>query len=1463
MKSRKMPLLALLSIALVFSLILPGCAQIVPPITHDPGDTAGFDSVMTLDTAAGNVTPMVAAAGDNTVGLKSDGTVVAVGWDEYGQCNVGGWTDIIQVAASDVHTVALKSDGTVVAVGWNSSGRCDVGSWTDIIQVAANRQHTVGLKSDGTVVAVGNNMYGSCDVDSWTDIIQVAAGWYHTVGVKSDGTVVAVGGEDLGQCDVSDWTDITQVAAGFYYTVGLRSDGTLVVVGSSTSGQWDVSSWTNITKVATSWRHTVGIKTDGTVVAVGYNTDQQCDVSSWMDVVQVAAGSSHTVGLKSDGTVVAVGANYLGQCNVNNWTGIDQVSAGGGWSSDGHTVGVRSDGTVVAVGENYYWQCDVSGWTDVIQVDAGCLHTVGVKSDGTVVAVGHNLSGQCDVNNWTDITQVAAGWDHTVGVKSDGTVVAVGDNYNGQCNVNNWTDITQVATGWDHTVGVRSDGTVVAVGVDYDGQCDVGDWTDVIQVGGGDEHTVGLKSDGTVVAVGYNQYGQCNVDSWTDILHVAAGSYHTVGLKSDGTVVAVGSNGRGQCDVGDWTDVIQVDGGVGHTVGLKTDGTVVAAAWEAELARWNLGATAPPSPSPIFDYPVDMPWTDTLGFGQGWSTYLGHLGEDYGVPAGTPVYAVASGEVVLRYDDPYPGQNEGWGNAIIVCHNISDSYTIYSQYAHLQSILVDADDIVEQGQQIGAVGKTGFATGSHLHLEIKDTPELGPGYAGHSFTGDEHTYGDVTYYRPSTFIEQYRGFQLGDNLQVFGTGSLGLRLRESPSLSAEVVAVMPDGSEVSVLSGPVVADEYGWWQVQFGEYQGWAAGHYLTTFPAPHAEFEVVSTESGNVILNASKSHSLHPCGEIVSYIWNISDEYGNIELIQETPQLSASWLSAGTYNASLRVLDTAGGASTTNQVINVTETWFDELLWILAKEYGLLDGEQASASSTGSPAMATLSFQWQLPDWVKWLLYPSWKQLDAIDKWIRFDAGKRLDWTDTRPEDIVQVLQRKVSDGSMTYSQLITQQMEQEQLVNWAFLACDQNYYGVMLGRLGEGLRDLTQELAVSTALDAAQKVAKYLIGYGSGVSLLIKGILLLTKPNTVRVAIQEAVADYYRRAFAYFISMAHPDFTVEQQLQLNMYFVSEARKALYDTTLSVEDLARNFDELYNEYYPYAEKGKGLKEDYRIQLRSEAKYLIHSLLKEDTSSLLDLLNTKRFGLESPGELRVYDSTGNCEGLVNGEVKSEIENGVFVPEESTVLMYGAVEVGRVEVVGTAEGNYGLTGYSRHDGTEVSFVASDIPVTPEAVHCYTFDWDALYRGEEGVTVQIDSDGDGIFERTITSDSELTGDEFIPRSGCFIATAAYGTPMAEEIQVLREFRDEYLLTNLVGQAFVDFYYRVSPPIADLITNHPSLKPIARAALMPAIAMSTVAVNTTPAEKMLILASLLLVSAVVAICVTRRRNRSSQHI
>jgi len=78
------------------------------------------------------------------------------------------------------------------------------------------------------------------------------------------------------------------------------------------------------------------------------------------------------------------------------------------------------------------------------------------------------------------------------------------------------------------------------------------------------------------------------------------------------------------------------------------------------------------------------------------------------------------------------------------------------------------------------------------------------------------------------------------------------------------------------------------------------------------------------------------------------------------------------------------------------------------------------------------------------------------------------------------------------------------------------------------------------------------------------------------------------------------------------------------------------------------------------------------------------------------------------------------------------------------------------------------------------------------------------------------------------GCFIATAAYGSPMAEDVRYLRAFRDEYLMTSFLGRKFVDMYYRISPPIADYISRHETLRAMVRWILSPLVKLSSLFVS-----------------------------------
>ena len=77
-------------------------------------------------------------------------------------------------------------------------------------------------------------------------------------------------------------------------------------------------------------------------------------------------------------------------------------------------------------------------------------------------------------------------------------------------------------------------------------------------------------------------------------------------------------------------------------------------------------------------------------------------------------------------------------------------------------------------------------------------------------------------------------------------------------------------------------------------------------------------------------------------------------------------------------------------------------------------------------------------------------------------------------------------------------------------------------------------------------------------------------------------------------------------------------------------------------------------------------------------------------------------------------------------------------------------------------------------------------------------------------------------------CFIATAAFGSSLAPAVELLRDFRDAFLLTNGAGRAFVAWYYRVSPPLAELVAGNVALRAAARALLLPVIGFGALALQ-----------------------------------
>ena len=92
---------------------------------------------------------------------------------------------LMEVTAGTIHGLGLKADGSVVAWGDNEGGQCNLPvPNTDFTAVAAGRSHSLGLKADGSIVAWGSNFYGQCGVPSPnTDFTAVAAGLQYSLGL--------------------------------------------------------------------------------------------------------------------------------------------------------------------------------------------------------------------------------------------------------------------------------------------------------------------------------------------------------------------------------------------------------------------------------------------------------------------------------------------------------------------------------------------------------------------------------------------------------------------------------------------------------------------------------------------------------------------------------------------------------------------------------------------------------------------------------------------------------------------------------------------------------------------------------------------------------------------------------------------------------------------------------------------------------------------------------------------------------------------------------------------------------------------------------------------------------------------------------------------------------------------------------------------------------------------------------
>ena len=336
-------------------------------VDSDTGTDSDADS--DSDTDLDNDIDMMAAGYYHSLLLISDGSVLGVGGNNYGQIGdgtsgtdrltpmqvigpdgVGHLTDVVAIAAGINHSIALKNDGTVWAWGESSSGQLGdnqnttdkltpvqvlgvggSGHLTDVVAIAAGSVHSIALKDDGTVYAWGYNFDG--EMGNNTD----------TVDQLTPVQVLGVGGS-------GHLTDVVAIAAGSVHSIALKENGTVYAWGNGDQGQiGDTTSGPNrLTPVQV-------IGSDG--------------ISYLADVVDISADSTNSIALKDDGTVYVWGDNSYSQ--IGNGTTVDGFFP---------TQVIGPDG--------------VGYLTDIVSIVAGGYHSMALKTNGTAYAWGRNDSGQ-------------------------------------------------------------------------------------------------------------------------------------------------------------------------------------------------------------------------------------------------------------------------------------------------------------------------------------------------------------------------------------------------------------------------------------------------------------------------------------------------------------------------------------------------------------------------------------------------------------------------------------------------------------------------------------------------------------------------------------------------------------------------------------------------------------------------------------------------------------------------------------------------------------------------------------------------------------------------------------------------------------------------------------------------------------------------------------------------------------
>ncbi len=237
---------------------------------------------------------------------------------------------------------------------------------------------------------------------------------------------------------------------------------------------------------------------------------------------------------------------------------------------------------------------------------------------------------------------------------------------------------------------------------------------------------------------------------------------------------------------------------------------------------------------------------------------------------------------------------------------------------------------------------------------------------------------------------------------------------------------------------------------------------------------------------------------------------------------------------------------------------------------------------------------------------------------------------------------------------------------------------------------------------------------------------------------------------------------------------------------------------------------------------------------------------------------------GMCNiSFIPGDQKGFIDTAIYAGNDlGTTLSWDAIAVFPVESAGLGSDVSVLSGFrtSQADPVFKSFDPTNGTIPDSSVSSGAIENGRRYCFIYGTRNQAKNIYNFVTDAATATTaciepSDVVG--LLEGKACFISTAAFGSDMAPEVQMFREFRNHYLLTNLPGRFFVKTYYQLSPPLAHLIAQHDWLRSLTRFTLYPFLLYAYLTVSLGFVFGTL---AMILLAAAVILAVTKLKSRQA---